>query len=99
MQSRLYLKNKEDKNMMKDIEVLMMDGCTKTEAERFLKNGTIVLDKEDFSSGFENYMTDWSVETEEEKQKYRAMIDDKKPLQDWGIVEHDGATYYIMYRL
>ena len=30
---------------MTDIEILMMDGCTKSEAEKHLKNGTTVFER------------------------------------------------------
>ena len=29
----------------------------------------------------------------------RRMIEEKIPAMDWGIVEDDGKTYYIMYVL
>ena len=81
---------------MNDIEILMMDGCTKREAEKHLNNGSIVFD--DFEENFDSYMNDWDV-SEEDVPKFRKMIDEKKPSRDWGIVESDGKTYYIMYCL
>ena len=81
---------------MNNIEILMMDGCTKREAEQHLNNGTIVF--EDFEENFDSYMNDWDV-SEEDIPKFRKMIDEKKPSRDWGIVESDGKTYYIMYCL
>lgn len=81
---------------MKDIEVLMMDGCTKSEAEKHLKKGAMVF--EDFEENFNAYMNEWGIE-EEKKEKYRKMINEKTPIEDWGIVEDGGKTYYIMYRL
>lgn len=81
---------------MNNIEILMMDGCTKKEAEKHLNNGTIVF--EDFEENFDSYMNDWDV-SEEDVPKFRKMIDEKKPLRDWGIVESNGTTYYIMYCL
>lgn len=81
---------------MNDIEVLMMDGCTKSEAEKHLKHGTSVLD--DFEENFDSYMNEWGVE-EEEKEKYKKMVNEKEPAEDWGIVEYRDKTYYIAYCL
>lgn len=81
---------------MFDIEILMMDGCTRSEAEKHLKNGSIVFS--DFEEHFEIYMKDWDVD-EEDIPAYQDMITHKKALPDWGIVEHDGKTFYIMYLL
>lgn len=36
---------------------------------------------------------------EEDIEEYRKMITDKIPARDWGIVEDNGETYYIMYVL
>ena len=82
----------------KEIEILMMDRCTKSEAENLLQNGTTVFDGEDFKSNFDRYMDDWDAD-DEERAQYKAMIDQKKPVPDWGIVEDEGKTYYIMYSL
>lgn len=83
---------------MTDIEILMMDGCTKSGAEGYLRNGAIVFEDEDFEKHFESYMDEWGID-EEERTEYKAMIDQKKPVADWGIVEHEGKTWYIMYVL
>lgn len=89
---------KEDFSMNKlsDIEVLMKDGCSKEEAEKHLKRGTIVY--EDFDENFETYMEDWGVE-EESIDEYKKMVETKTPVEDWGVVEHQGKTYYISYCL
>lgn len=83
---------------MTDLEILMMDRCTRSEAEKHLKNGTVVFEGEDFEKHFDGYMDEWDID-EEGRAEYRAMIDDKKPVADWGIVEHEGKTWYIMYVL
>lgn len=80
----------------RQVEILMMDGCTKAEAESYLKNGSIVFS--DFEEHFNDYMKEWDIE-EEEISTYRKMIDEKFPAPDWGVVEEDGKTYYIMYVL
>lgn len=79
---------------MKDIEVLMMDGCTKAEAEKHLQKGAPVFD--DFEEKFDSYMNEWGIE-DDEKEMYRKMISTKSPIEDWGIVEDGDKTYYIMY--
>lgn len=80
----------------KKIELLIQDGCTKTEAEKHLADGSIIF--EDFEEHFNDYMAEWAI-SEEECLKYKKMIANKVPLTDWGIVEDDGKTYYIAYVL
>lgn len=79
---------------MKDIEVLMMDGCTNSEAEKHLQKGASVFD--DFEENFDSYMNEWGIE-DDEKEIYEKMISAKSPIEDWGIVEDGDKTYYIMY--
>ena len=81
---------------MTDIEVLMKDGCTKAEAENHLKKGTQVID--DLEEHFEDYMTEWCID-EDEKDKYRQMIETKEPIVNWGIVQTEDNIYYIAYVL
>lgn len=83
---------------MTDLEIMMIDGCTKAEAEKQLKNGSVVFDGEDFEANFDIYMNEWDID-DEYRAEYRAMIAEKKPAADWGIVEREGKTWYIMYAL
>lgn len=83
---------------MTDIEVLMKNGYSKRKAEEELKRGTVVFEGEDFERHFDDYMEEWGVD-EEEQEKYRKMLEEKIAIPDWGIVEDNGNTYYIMYRL
>ena len=83
---------------MTDIEVLMKNGYSKRKAEEELKRGTVVFEGEDFERHFDDYMEEWGVD-EEEQEKYRKMLEEKIALPDWGIVEDNGNTYYIMYCL
>ena len=80
----------------REIEILMEDRCTRTEAEKHLKNGTVVFG--DFEESLESYLDEWNIE-EDDREAYRKMVTDKIPAADWGIVEQDGNTYYIMYVL
>lgn len=80
----------------REIELLMLDRCTKSEAEKHLKNGSTVF--EDFEENIESYLNEWEIE-DEDKDEYRKMVTDKVPARDWGIVEDNGKTYYIMYVL
>lgn len=80
----------------KEIEILMEDRCTKSEAEKHLKNGTTIFD--DFEKNCESYLDEWNID-EEDRNEYRKMAKEKIPVTDWGIVEKDGKTYYIMYVL
>lgn len=89
---------KENVVAMTDLEIMMMDGCTKSEAEKHLKNGSVLFEGEEFEKNFDSYMDEWGID-EDERAEYKAMIDDKNPVDDWGIVEHEGKTWYIMYVL
>ena len=80
----------------REVEILMQDGCTRAEAERHLKNGAAVFD--DFDEHLESYLDEWDIE-EEDREPYRKMVIDKIPAADWGVVEQEGKTYYIMYVL
>lgn len=80
----------------REIEILMEDKCTRKEAEKHLKDGTIIF--EDFEENLESYLDEWDIE-EEEREAYRKMVTYKIPVADWGIVEQDGKTYYIDYAL
>lgn len=80
-----------------DIDILMMDGCTRSEAQKHLERGTTVFD--DFEENFSQYMLEWGIDNEEEQEPYRNMIEKKVPALDWGIVETDGQVFYISYCL
>ena len=80
----------------REIELLMLDRCTKSEAEKHLKNGSTIF--EDFEENIESYLNEWNIE-DEDKNEYRKMVTDKIPVRDWGIVEDNEKTYYIMYVL
>ena len=88
----------------KQIEILMEDRATRSEAEKLLKNGTIIF--EDFEENFDKYMEDWksgyaegSEDYAEMVENYRKMIETGIPATDWGIVKKNGKTYYIQYVL
>lgn len=87
-----------------EIEILMDNGSTKSEAENHLKNGTVVFD--DFEENFDKYMEEWklgfaegSEDYIEMVERYRNMIKTGNPLTDWGVVKKGGKTYYIMYAM
>lgn len=80
----------------RQIEILTLDGCTKLEAEKHLKNGTVIFI--DLAENLESYLDEWNIEAED-RDEYHRMVNDKIPARDWGIVEDSGKTYYIMYVL
>ena len=80
----------------KELELLLKDGDTRSEAEKHLKDGAMIF--EDLAENLESYLDEWDVE-EEDREAYRKMIKNKIPVADWGIVEDDGKTFYIMYVL
>ena len=84
--------------LKREIEILMLDGCTKSEAEKHLKNGTIIFIFEDLKEHFESYMKEWDID-KEKIPTYRKMIQEKIPVADWGIVEDGEKVYFIMYAL
>lgn len=81
---------------MTDIEILMKDGCTESEANKHLKNGTTIFT--DFEENIESYLDEWDID-EEDRDEFRKMVSDGIPARDWGIVKDDDKTYYIMYCL
>ena len=87
-----------------EIKILMEDRCTRAEAEKHLKNGTTIF--EDFEENFDKYMEEWKSGYAEDSEDYIEMVEGYKnmietgiPVADWGVVEKDGKTYYIMYVL
>ena len=90
-----------DNNLM--IKILQEDRCTKNEAEKLLKNGTTIL--EDFKENFDFYMQEWKsgISDEDDYKKLvddcRKMVETGEPIPDWGVVNFEGKTYYIMYAL
>lgn len=89
----------EDKTMTteRQIEILMEDGCTKSEAKKYLdRNGVTIFTAEDFEGNFDRYMEEWYID-EDDLQAYKDMIEKKIPIVDWGIVTDEEGTYYIMY--
>ena len=92
-------KGKKDMTREREIEILKMDGCRNTaEAERYLKKGCMIFEGQNFENFFDEYMEEWNIEPED-IPAYRKMIEEKIPVRDWGIVEDNGKTYYIMYGL
>lgn len=84
---------------MKYLEILVKDGCTKSEAENHLSNGTIVY--EDLEDNLEKYIKEFESKCMDEEfiEAFKKMIETQKPLKDWGIVEAEGHRYYIEYML
>lgn len=96
MKYKLNNESKGVETMTKErqIEILMMDRCTNSEAERHLKRGATIFT--DFEEYFEEYMKEWGMD-EEQIEEYREMVEKKSPVEDWGVVEDNGKTYYIQY--
>lgn len=83
----------------KEIEILMKDRYTKSEAEKALKCGTTIF--EDFEENFDKYMEEWKDGFYDDEDylkmvnEYRKMIETGEPANDWSIVKLEGKTYYI----
>ena len=84
--------------MRKNIDILKADGCTESEAKKYLENGAVIFEESDLRDNFSCYMQEWDID-EEEQEEYKAMLDSKKPLRDWGVVEYQGAACFIQYVL
>jgi len=52
---------KEDKKMMKltDEEIMILDGCTKADAKKHIKNGSLVLDLDSYIDSVEGNGIEW----------------------------------------
>lgn len=85
-----------EEGKMTDIEILMMDRCTESEAKKHLERGATIYT--DLEENFDGYMSEWEID-EDDREDYERMISEKVPAPDWGVVEHDGKTYYIQYVL
>lgn len=85
-----------------NLKIMMAAGHPKREAERHLKNGSIVF--YDFEENFDDYMDEWypyrdDEDTLQEIEDLRKMIKTKIAVPDWDCVEVDGKWYYIEYCL
>lgn len=79
-----------------EIEILMLDNCTKAEAVKHLKDGTIVY--ADFEEKFDEYIKGWNYD-DELVDDFRNMVKTHKPIDGWSIVKYNGKTCYIEYVL
>lgn len=66
-----------------EIEILMEDYCTRSEAEDHLKCGTIVFEESDLKKHCELYVKEWKFD-EEEAESFRTMLNGGKLFADWG---------------
>lgn len=86
-----------DENYADAVRILMADRCTLEEAKRCIANGAVIIyDSVDFERNLENYMRDWDFDAED-CDKFRRMVRDQIPVEDWSISEIDGKRYYIAY--
>ena len=81
------------------IAILMEDKCTMQEAKNYVdKNNAAIFT----ASELLEEVKYWKLEDEDPEAceaEYLNMINNKKPLPDWGIVDYEGTTYYIGYIL
>lgn len=82
----------------KEIKILMIDRCTRSEAISLLKRGSTVY--EDLEENFNLYMEEWDfAPNSEEYRDFKRMIETGCPIEDWGVVEMENKRYYIEYCL
>lgn len=79
-----------------DLDILIANGCTESEAKKHLERGTIVYN--DLEDNFESYVEAWQL-NKEEREAIKNMINTKEPAQDWGVVKFGEKTYFISYTL
>lgn len=82
--------------MTRETEILIKDGCTRYDAERHMKNGTLIYEKEEFMKNADEYL---NYMEEEEKEEFLEQIKNDIPPVDWGITEYEGEKYLIQYSL
>lgn len=81
----------------KKIELLMLDRCTRQEAENLSREAEI-FEEQDFRNFFDQYLGDMLVTDEEEIAAYRKMLEEKIPVDSyWSIVNDEENTYFIQY--
>lgn len=79
-----------------EIAILMLDHCTKFDAEKHLKNGTVIYS--DFEECFDEYINGWDFDNDY-VEDLRNMVKTHKRVDGWSIVNYNGKTYYIEYVL
>lgn len=84
---------------MNELEILMLDHCTETEAKRFIENGASVYGERELIWMIENEMSDDMGYDDEDRQRMLDMIKTHTPVSDWSVVEYGNETYYISYVL
>ena len=75
----------------REIEILMLDRCTKSEAEKHLKNGSTVFEGDDFEKFFDDYMKEWNIEEEDIEEMNNSDEEGKEQI-DFTISD-DGTAY------
>lgn len=88
--------------MLSDLEIMMAAGHPKREAEKHLKDGSLIYS--DLEEHFDSYMDEFFYDYDEQDKakgvaEFRRMIDEKVPVTDWDCVKVDGKWYYIEYCL
>lgn len=82
----------------KEIEILVKDGATRSEAKYHLDRGTIVYEVADFLEFFEEYTQACEPE---DKERIKSFVEEGKDgvCGDYAMVTYDGAQYLIEYVL
>lgn len=79
-----------------EIEILMADGCTESEAIKHLEKGTTIY--EDLDCYWTSYVKEWGFDSDEQEEFYN-MIMTKEPIEGWGVVFFGNKWYFIGYCL
>lgn len=84
------------KAMLEDIEILMADGKTESDAISLLVYGTTIYDDFEENGGIEEYIDEWYYD-DDLAENLREMVKSGVPAPDWGVVDLDGKRYFIEY--
>lgn len=84
----------------KMVEIVKADYCTTSEAISHLKNGTLVFEAEELKTHADSYVHDFGYDEEYgDEGNFRNMLSGGELMADWGKVNYNGKTYYLMYVL
>ena len=89
---------------LRDIEVLILDNCTRREAVAHLNNGSVVYEAEDLEKFIEDFLDGWGYNYDEESKEDKKLFYDmiktgKSTMEGWNVVNHGKKRYYISYCL
>lgn len=77
--------------------VLIEDGCSKSEALRYINRGTAIYTQEDLQNNFDYYCSQFDYDKDEKEMFGRYLINARGLWNGWSTIEYDGILYFIQY--